>query len=66
VNRVAPLLVLVLVSTLFFAYGRSSWSPLAGPLAACLLWALARKVDAPDERSRQQQPERRREPAPVD
>jgi len=60
VNRVAPSLVLVSVTTLLAVYGRSSWSWLAGPVAALALWALDRKAHTPAP------PAPARAPAPVD
>jgi hypothetical protein len=63
-QRVAPSLVLVLVTGLFLVYGRSSWSWVAGPVAALALWALERKAHEPSEPA----PKHvlAREPAPVD
>jgi len=54
-HRLAPSLLLVLVTTLLLLYGRFSWSWAAGPVAAAALWALERKTRAPLD-----------EPAPVD
>jgi hypothetical protein len=54
-HRLAPSLLLVLVTTLLLLYGRFSWSWAAGPIAAAALWALERKTRAPLD-----------EPAPVD
>lgn len=45
-NRLAPFLVLVLVTTLLGVYGRFAWSPLLGPLAAYGLWKLERYAAA--------------------
>jgi|tagenome__1003787_1003787.scaffolds.fasta_scaffold19410690_2 hypothetical protein len=46
-HRLAPSLVLVLVTGLFLVYGRFSWSWVAGPVAALALWALERKAHEP-------------------
>ena len=59
-NRFAPVILLIVVSTLFLDYGSSRWSWLAGPVAALTLWALAAKAREPAERSPA------RTPAPVD
>jgi hypothetical protein len=64
VHRLAPSLVLVLVTGLFLAYGRFSWSWVAGPVAALVVWSLELKAREPAEPAAKHQP--RREPAPVD
>jgi hypothetical protein len=63
VNRIAPLSVFVLVTTLLLAFGSYPWSWVAGPLAALALWSLDRKAREPvaGVRVRAQ-----RAPAPVD
>jgi hypothetical protein len=63
VTRLTPLIVLVLVTLLMLGYGPYSWSWLAGPVAAIVVWTLDRAsrpaaVPAPTRT--------RREPAPVD
>ncbi len=50
-NRCAPGIVLIVVTTLFLAYGRSQWSWLAGPIAALFLWALELKAREPAPRA---------------
>jgi hypothetical protein len=64
VNRAAPWLVLVSVTSLLGVYGRAPWSWLVGPLAALALWALDRKAHQPSQPA----PARRarQAPAPVD
>jgi hypothetical protein len=47
VNRLAPVVVLVLVTGLMLGYGPYSWSWLAGPLAALATWSLDRKAHEP-------------------
>jgi hypothetical protein len=47
VNRFAPGILLIVVTALFLGYGSSAWSWLAGPLAALVLWTLARKAREP-------------------
>ncbi|MFZ1881916.1 MAG: hypothetical protein WAU41_17380 [Gaiellaceae bacterium] len=39
-NRLAPLLVTLIVSTVDFAYGRFAWCWLAGPITGVALWSL--------------------------
>ena len=63
-NRAAPFIVLVVVTTLFLVYGRSSWSWLAGPVAALMLTALDLKAHEPSEPAPQHA--ERGEPAMVD
>ena len=46
-NRLAPLVVLVLVTALLLAYGPYAWSWLAGPLAALATWSLERNAHVP-------------------
>ena len=58
-NRLPPLAVLLLVTLLLLGYGSYSWSWIAGPIAALLLWAFDRKAREP-------LPGRISEPAPVD
>ena len=53
--------IFLLVTPLFLAYGRFSWSWLAGPVAALLVWGLDRKAHEPSEPA-----PARLEPAPVD
>jgi hypothetical protein len=59
VIRLAPVFVLVLVTTLLLVYGAHSWSWLAGPVAALAVWSLDRMAPAPSGRAI-------RGPAPVD
>ena len=55
--------IFLLVTPLFLAYGRFSWSWLAGPVAALAVWGLQRKAQEPAEPA----PARAsREPVPVD
>ena len=66
-SRFSPTVValLVVVTGLLLAYGRFTWSWVAGPIAALALWALERKSYEPGAPS----PARanvRREPTPVD
>lgn len=61
-SRLAPLTVLVLVTTLLHFYGNFSWSWLGGPVAALALLALDRKSHEPSAPAARH----RREPAPVD
>ncbi|HVU76363.1 MAG TPA: hypothetical protein VHC67_02185 [Gaiellaceae bacterium] len=61
-GRFAPLAVLMFVTVLDLAYGSSSWSWLAGPVAAALVFALDRASRAPSTPA----PAHRRDPAPVD
>jgi hypothetical protein len=49
VQRLAPWLVLVSVTSLLGLYGRASWSWLVGPLTALALWALERKAQTPSQ-----------------
>jgi len=64
VQRLAPSLVLVLVTTLLLVYGSSSWSWIGGPVAALFVFGLERKSREPAAPSPKHAP--RREPAPVD
>ena len=64
-QRLAPSLVLILVTTLFLFYGRFSWSWVAGPVAALFVWTLERKSHEPAAPA-PKHAARRREPAPVD
>ena len=61
-----PAVVLISVSGLLLAYGRFSWSWVAGPVAAVFLWALERKSHEPAEPAPKHAAARRRDPAPVD
>jgi hypothetical protein len=63
VIRLAPLLVLVLVTALLLGYGPYTWSWLAGPLAALAVWSLDRKAHKPGVPA---PAHLRRNPAPVD
>lgn len=63
-NRYAPHAILVLVTALFLAYGRFSWSWLAGPVAALLVRGLELKAREPAAPAPVHQV--RNEPAPVD
>jgi hypothetical protein len=63
VTRFAPLLVLVVVTTLLLAYGPHSWSWLAGPVAALAVLSFGREPRAPGVRA---PAPRRRAPAAVD
>ncbi len=65
-HRVAPSVVLVLVTGLLLVYGRFTWSWAAGPVAALALWALERKAREPSEPAPVHAAVQRREPAPVD
>jgi hypothetical protein len=40
VNRLAPLLLVVLVTSLDLEYGRFAWSWVAGPIVGLALWSL--------------------------
>jgi hypothetical protein len=67
VSRFSPTVaaLLVVVTGLLLAYGRFTWSWVAGPVAALALWSLERKSQEPAEPA----PARanvRREPTPVD
>jgi hypothetical protein len=64
VIRFAPVLVLVLVTTLLLGYGPHSWSWLAGPVAALSVWSFGREHHAPGVRAAPAH--RRRAPAAVD
>ena len=57
-SRLSPLVVLILVTALTYAYGHHSWSWLAGPIAGFFVWAFDRRAHEPAEPSA--------EPAPVD
>jgi hypothetical protein len=59
-NRIAPSVVLVLVTTLLVGYGPYTWSWLAGPVAALVVWSLDRTAHPAPEHVR------RPTPAPVD
>ena len=59
-SRYSPIAILLLVTPLFLAYGRFSWSWLAGPVAALVAWAVEQKAHEPAE------PAPAREPIPVD
>ena len=62
-NRLAPYLVLLIVTSLDLTYGRFAWSWLAGPIAALALWSLRGVAEQPGAPS----PARAaREPAMVD
>jgi hypothetical protein len=63
VSRSATLILLV-VTPLFLAYGRFSWSWLAGPVAALAVGALDLKAHEPSEPAPAR--EHAREPIPVD
>lgn len=58
-NRLPPLAVFLLVTLLLLGYGSYSWSWIAGPIAALLLWAFDRKAREPVRGAV-------RDPAPVD
>jgi hypothetical protein len=60
VDRLAPPVVLLLVTLLLFGYGSHAWSWLAGPVAGLVVWGLGRETQRPVT---QRAP---REPAPVD
>jgi hypothetical protein len=64
VIRLAPVVVLIVVTTLLLDYGRYPWSWLAGPIAAFGLWSLDRNAHKPEAPARERL--RRRTPAPVD
>jgi hypothetical protein len=63
VIRLAPVVVLVLVTGLMLGYGPYSWSWLAGPLAALATWSFDRKAHKPGAPAPKHL---RRTPAPVD
>jgi hypothetical protein len=63
VNRLAPLLVTLIVSTVDFAYGRFAWSWLAGPVTGLALWSLR---GAPKQAARPAAVRPQRAPALVD
>jgi hypothetical protein len=63
VRRLAPPLVLLLVTALDYAYGRFAWSWLAGPVAAILVFAVERASHGPAPPAARH---RRVAPAPVD
>jgi hypothetical protein len=65
VARLAPSLVLVLVTALLYGYGHHAWSWVGGPLAALGLWMLERKSREPSAPA-PARAERPRAPAPVD
>jgi hypothetical protein len=58
-TRLAAPLVLLLVTTLLYAYGGHAWSWVGGPVAALAIWALERKPHEPSRAPLH-------EPAPVD
>jgi hypothetical protein len=60
VSRYSAPAILLLVTPLLLAYGRFSWSWLAGPVAAVAVWAIERKAHEPAE------PAAGRDPIPVD
>jgi HAMP domain-containing protein len=63
VNRLAPSLLVLIVTVLDLAYGRFAWSWLAGPVVGLLLWSLRDVAATPAAPA----PARaRREPALVD
>jgi hypothetical protein len=64
VIRLAPVFVLIAVTTLFLGYGSYAWSWLAGPIAALAVWILDRKAHKPGAPAPAHL--RRRTPAPVD
>jgi hypothetical protein len=64
VQRLAPSLVLVLVTGLFLVYGRFGWSWLGGPVAALFVWTLERKSREPAPPAPKHAATR--DPAPVD
>jgi hypothetical protein len=64
VTRFAPPLVLLAVTSLLLVYGNHTWSWLAGPVAAALVWAFDQKAREPSEAAPAHAP--RAEPAPVD
>ena len=61
-SRYAAAVILLVVTPLFLAYGRFSWSWLAGPVAALAVWAVERKAHEPSGPA----PARSRDPVPVD
>jgi hypothetical protein len=65
VNRLAPSFVLVLVTALLVGYGPYTWSWIAGPVAALVVWGLDRKARTPVVAPAPAHL-RRRAPAPVD
>jgi hypothetical protein len=65
VQRIAPSLVLLAVTSLFLVYGRFSWSWIAGPVAAVFVWVLELKSREPAPPA-PKHAGRQREPAPVD
>jgi hypothetical protein len=65
-HRVAPSLVLVLVTGLFLLYGRFTWSWVAGPVAALALWALERKAHEPSAPAPKHAAAQRHEPTLAD
>jgi len=62
VSRYSAHIILLVVTPLFLAYGRFSWSWLAGPVAALVVWLLDRKAQEPGAPA----PARSHEPVPVD
>ena len=62
-SRHSAPIILLLVTPLFLAYGRFSWSWLAGPVAALAVWSLERKAHEP---SAPAAAHASREPVPVD
>lgn len=59
-NRLAPGILLIVVTGLFIGYGSSQWSWVGGPVAALTVWALALKAREPIG------PAAGHEPTPVD
>ena len=64
-QRIAPSVVLLTVTSLFLVYGRFSWSWVAGPVAGIFVWALERKSREPAAPAPKHAGQSR-EPAPVD
>jgi hypothetical protein len=64
VIRLAPVVVLIVVTTLLLGYGKHPWSWLGGPIAALVVWSLDRNAHKPEAPARARL--RRRTPAPVD
>ena len=64
-HRLAPPAVLLLVTGLLLAYGRFSWSWVAGPVASLIVWGLDRKAHEPSAPA-PKHAARRTDPAPVD
>jgi len=64
VIRLAPVFVLIAVTTLLLGYGSYPWSWLAGPIAALAVWSLDRNAHRPGAPAPAHL--RPRTPAPVD